>query len=135
MQGLAEEPRTRGGREGRERLGARIADALAPVDVGDRRGVGHEREADPRQRPARGLQTADVPDHRLLAGARGPAPRVADADALADRRQQDVRGEGHRDAEALVGEVDRLALHPGRLGFDLEAKALAEIDAAALQRA
>ena len=47
---LAEEPRARRGRERRQRLGARVAHALAPVDVGDARRVGHQREPDPRER-------------------------------------------------------------------------------------
>ena len=39
MQGLPEEPRARRGREGRQRLRARIAGALTAVDIGDCRGV------------------------------------------------------------------------------------------------
>jgi hypothetical protein len=76
-----------------------------------------------------------VPHDRLLAIPRAAPAGVADGDDLPDGGHQDVGREDHRDPETLMSEVDRLGLEPGRVGLDLEAEALADIDAAALQRA
>jgi hypothetical protein len=134
-QRLPEEPRARRRREGRQRAGGRVAGALTALGVGHPGRVGHEQEPDPRERPARRRQAADVADHGPLAGARGAASGRAHHHDLADGRHEDVGREDDREPEALGRQVDRLGLEPDALAGDLEREALAEVDAAALARA